>query len=304
LSAAINPAKEAGIPPMWRLSAVDEFYSQRFGSPSVFIEGIRLLNIKGEATTLEEERKQRNILATLHTFGNGEFPFLTGVQMRTALEGLFNAGTAPLSQGLVKRSTTPLDRQLQYRVAPVSQDLFEVSLEVAGQIAEHPRVDFTLGFQSTGSSVEGLRVASLHAGDLNTTAHDANNRPTDVPNKAPIRFDDSSFIRLDDTFAAWELLYLNPVSRQQDGNILRLKLLPMVILSRPYEFRLCFNVEGQSAPSTSVRFARLGCTVHDNSGAYLGRGSGMSTFSRYVDGIRSPAGNASRIDFGHLYEAD
>ena len=109
---------------------------------------------------------------------------------------------------------------------------------------------------------------------------------------------------MDDTFAAWELLYRSPVSSQDGGTLLRLKLLPMVILSRPYEFRLCFNFEGQSVPAASVRFARLGCTVHDNSGQYVGRGSGMSTFSRYVDGIRLPAGNASRIDFGHLYEAD
>jgi hypothetical protein len=303
----IVASKVDGLPRLWRLSAVDAFYSQRFdGEPSLFVEGLRLITVAGAATGLEEALGQRNLLTTLRAFPEGsatQHPYLTGPQMRVALQSLFSPA-APLAQGLAKASTTPRGHGLVYRIAPVGQDLYDLSLAVDGDGSlQHPGIDLLLEFRASAGAVDHFRAVRLHGGDRDTV--DASGAASDQPLREPHRFDDGQFFPLERTAFTWDLWYRVPL--KQDGPVadsgLRAKIIPMAIPSRPYEFRLCFHVEGQSSPA-SIRFARLACTVHDNAGRFIGRGSGVSAYSTYSNGARTPPGNTRQVDFGHVYDGE
>ena len=90
-----------------------------------------------------------------------------------------------------------------------------------------------------------------------------------------------------------------PVSLESD--VARVRLIPNFIQNRPYEFRLCFAIEGQAA-AAGVRFGRNGCTVHDNFGNFLGKITGLASYTGFLDGVRQ--GDTTNIDFGQLFEAD
>jgi len=304
VGARVQAAREGGVSPVWRISAVDEFYRISTPGESLNVAGLRFIKVDGTTTSLEEERGQRNLVTTLHTFPAtefeppGDYQYLTGQQLRVALASLFNAQAAI---GLERVSTTPQGQhRLQYSIQPALQDAFDMRILVDDSIApQQPAADMRVEFRSSASGIDHLRFANMHAGDRETYASRGTRAPSDVPIRDPVVLPDSTFIRADITFRAWDLYYFNSISQETD--IARVRLIPNFIQSRPYEFRLCFAIEGQSTPG-AVRFSRSGCTVHDNFGNFLRRITGLASHAAFINGVRQ--GDTVNIDFGQLFEAD
>ncbi len=304
VGARVQATKEAGMPPIWRISAVDEFFRASSPGESLNVAGLRFIKVDGTTTTLEEERGQRNLVSTLRTFPAaggepaGDYQYLTGQQMRTALASLFNA-QAPTN--IERASTTPPGQyRLRYSIQPVAQDAFDFRILVDdSRDPLQPNTDMRVEFRSSATGIEHFQFANLHVGDGNTFASRETRLPSDVPIRDSLVLPDTAFIRADITFRAWDLYYFNSVSLESD--IARVRLIPNFIQSRPYEFRLCFAVEGQPADA-AVRFARNGCTVHDNFGNFLRKITGLASYTSFVNGVRQ--GDTTNIDFGQLFEAD
>lgn len=312
-----EPAKVDGIPPMWRLSGADEFFFQSDYRQSAFIEGIRYLPIDGVPTSPENLRGERNIMNTTTYFQAqdnqraGNYQYITGRQLRNALATVFNAQNPTLGSGMTRSSTKPQGSLLRYAVVPNPEPgTYEVTLVVDNdQDPLHPPTGLTVAFSATESAVNRLEVVRVRVGDPDTANGRGPNAPrTTQPRNGALSFPDKRTngedvaIKLNNTIKAWDLNYVNPVSSQGESfDLLRIKLMAISALS-PYEFRLCFNYEGQSVMATSIRLSRLGCSLHDNFGAFLGRIDGVSNYSTWRDGIRFPPDNAQRIDFGFHFE--
>jgi hypothetical protein len=301
----VQATLEAGVPPVWRLSAVDEFFRASSPGRTFDVSGLRFLKADGTSTTLEEARGMRNLATTLHTFPTqppGDHQYLTGLQLRKALESLFNAQT-PVN---IERSSTtpPGTHRLLHNIAPAAANVFDFRLLIDGSTdPKHPNVDFRIELLSSASGVGSFRITNMHIGTDAAGGDPSNGLIDDVPESRAIVAGDADFIRTDVTTQAWQLYYRSPVHVTADGSgsIARIRFIPMLIQGRPYDFRLCFAVDGQSA-AASVRFARVGCTVHDNFGTFLGKTTGLASSTPFADGQR--AGAATDIDFGQLYEAD
>ena len=304
VGARVQAAREAGVSPVWRISAVDEFYRVSSPGESLNVTGLRFIKVDGTTTSLEEERGQRNLVTTLRSFPAtatepaGDYQYLTGLQMRTALANLFTVQATP---NVERTSTTPAGQhRLLYSIQPAAQDAFDFRILVDGSSdPRQPNADMRVEFRSTGTGVEHFRFASMHIGDTETFASQQSRAPSDAPIRDTVVLPDTAFIRADITFRAWELYYFNSVSLESD--VARVRLIPNFIQNRPYEFRLCFAIEGQAA-AAGVRFGRNGCTVHDNFGNFLGKITGLASYTGFLDGVRQ--GDTTNIDFGQLFEAD
>jgi hypothetical protein len=304
VGARVQAAKEAGVSPVWRISAVDEFFRASAPGESLNVAGLRFIKVDGTTTSLEEERGQRNLVTTLRSFPAtstepaGDYQYLTGLQMRTALASLFNAQAATHVE---RTSTTPPGQyRLLYSIQPAAQEVFDFRILVDGSSdPRQPNADMRVEFRTSGTGIEHFRFANMHVGDRDTFASRQTPVLSDVPIRETVVLPDTAFIRADITFRAWDLYYFNPISLASD--IARVRLIPNFIQSRPYEFRLCFAIEGQAA-AAGVRFSRNGCTVHDNFGNFLRKITGLASYAGFVNGVRE--GPTTNIDFGQLFEAD
>lgn len=311
VASAINAAPEAGVPPFWRISAVDEFYRASSLGKSINVSGLRYLKADGTSTTLEEVRNLRNVVTDLRFFERrgsvpaGNYQFLEGKQLRKAFETLFNA-RAPID--ITRLSTNPAgDFTLRQIIQPESDTQFLFRLLVNDSLdPRQPTAEFRGEFLPSDAGAASFRVTQMQFGDPNTSSSLNSQEPGAVPLKGPLTFRDTDVFRADATWESWEIYFLNPVNAQGGERVARMRLIPGLVSGREYDFRLCFAIDGQAQPAAGVnagfRFGRKSCTLHANDGTFLGRMTGQAAYREFAQG--APVGTPSAIDFGQIYETE
>ncbi len=323
VAAAVNARKVEGLPPIWRLTAVEELYKQTQSGQTIFTEGVRYIPVVMPADGLllspEEYLGQRNLVSTFKKGSEfatgsglvpgGDYQWLDGSQLRKAFDSLLDPQRFPPPNGIVRASTAPSDasRTFGFRLTRTGDGLYNVRLSVDGDRDPlHPAIEMTLGYSPNPSAVGIPRMTSLRVGDpaiasFSLLDQEARNFPDPRPDGNPAIF------RTNQTLRAWDNYYANPVNGgafapDPAAGLRRVKLFVQPVLSRPFEFRLCFSFEGQALPSLSVRIGRLACSIHDNFGTFTGEVSALSFHTPYSGGVR--AGPTTRLDFGHLIEGE
>ena len=311
VGSAIKAAPEAGVPPFWRISAVDEFYRASSLGKSINVSGLRYLKADGTSTTLEEVRNLRNVVTDLRFFERrgsvpaGNYQFLEGKQLRKAFETLFNART-PIN---ITRSSTnpPGGFTLRQIIQPASDNQFLFRLVVNESLdPKQPTAEFRAEFLPSQAGVDSFRVTQMQFGDPNTSGSSGVQGPSGVPVNKRLTFKDTDVFRADATWEFWDVFYLNPVNGQAGSNVARMRLIPGLVSGREYDFRLCFAIDGQTQPLAGVnagfRFSRKSCTLHANDGTFLGRMTGQAAYREFIQG--APVGTPTNIDFGQIYETE
>ncbi len=300
----IAAATPVAVEPIWRMSGVEEFFRLSFSkiAPSAFNQGLRYVAVGGSLLDPAQLQGQRNLFSELLPLPDGSRDQgLTGVQMRRALQSVFNA-SSPLGRG-VTRATSTADVQFDgYRatlqLSPVTADTFDLTLTIAnanGDVsADLPRTTMRIQFvgDPAGSAFTVLGMTGDDPGNSNTSFGQA------------YQFKDSDNIALNRSAKGWFGKYAAPVFRGPingvDGSDRVAALIPTITHLSPFTFRVCYNVRAQVAVPGAVgnRYTVNACTIHDNFGNFIDAISMISnTFTPSGNGVTTET-----IDFGQLFD--
>lgn len=302
LTAPVLVPISAGVGPIWRVNSVQEFQFSRQGDfrQSCRIDGMRFIGVSGQTVDAGTLEGRRNIATEERAFpdGNGgsfQSTYLTGLQLRTALESVMSLlGSSAQPASVPSSGPTGLVGLLQVGTGGESSGFshFSAVRSQSGQAIDvRPAIRFGGSLTvSGGTSAMQLRTIS-----------DETNRRLALPLQGvrpsgDVRtWNDSDLIPLNRAIKEWE--FVDPLAtcgtgcrdERQQFNLWQVMLIGVNNRDDPYAFDLCFRIRIELRAAADIRFV---CSRHDDRGAY-------KAFN-LTDRVLRPDGLLDLVDFFNL----